>query len=58
MATKTPVKCANDAHRPFAADDTVPPAVVGASLNVLPGNGITIVINPDGTIRLINTCCG
>lgn len=58
MADKFPVKCANDAHRPFAADDQVPPQVIGLGLNVLPGDGITITKNPDGSIRIINTCCG
>lgn len=57
MAEVTPVKCANDAHRPFAADDTVAPEVLNLSELVVGGTGITITVNNDGTLTLTNTCC-
>lgn len=57
MPEAIPVKCSNDAHRPFAADDTVPTDVLNLLRLIHLGPGLEITIAPDGRLILTNTCC-
>ena len=57
MPDHNPIKYQAGQHRPFAPDDTLPPAVLALPQRVRAGHGIEIVDNGDGTLTVVNTCC-
>lgn len=57
MPDRNPIKYDAGQHRPFAPDDTLPPAVLALRQRVRAGHGIEIIDNGDGTLTVVNTCC-
>lgn len=58
MADKIPLKYENAQHTPFVAGDTIPTWAYDLLAKLIPGEGVEITRNPDGTITITNTCCG
>ena len=58
MAERNPIKYEAVEHRPFAPGDTVPPWAMNLMALFEAGEGIQILDNGDGTITVVNTCCG
>lgn len=58
MADKIPLKYENAEHKPFGPGDTIDPRFYDLLSKLVPGEGVQITRNPDGTITITNTCCG
>lgn len=57
MAEKNPIKYEGQRHRPFQPGDTLPASTLNLAALLEAGEGIQLVVNPDGTVTIVNTCC-
>lgn len=58
MADKIPLKYEDAQHKPFESGDTIPSWAYDLLAKLIPGEGVEITRNSDGTITITNTCCG